>query len=151
MFLRRDAPLKFHTKYLIHTLKDMILYNVEILRALRFKSSYSLLKRPPVWPKWHLIHWGWGKMDAISQTTSTNAFSWMKIYEFRVRFHWILFLMFKLAIFQPVIPALVQIMAWYRSGDKPLSAPMIISLPMHICVTWPQWDRPNPILISIFF
>ena len=32
-------PLKFHTKYLTHTLKDMILYNMEILRALRFKSS----------------------------------------------------------------------------------------------------------------
>ena len=36
-------------------------------------------------------------------------------------------------------PALVQIMAWRRSGDKPLSEPMVISLPTHICVTWPQW------------
>ena len=36
-------------------------------------------------------------------------------------------------------PALVQIMAWCRSGDKPLSEPMMISLPMHICVTRPQW------------
>ena len=37
------------------------------------------------------------------------------------------------------IPALVQIMAWRRSGDKPLSEPMIVSLPTHICVTRPQW------------
>ena len=37
------------------------------------------------------------------------------------------------------IPALVQIMAWRRSGDKPLSAPMMVSLPMHICITRPQW------------
>ena len=37
------------------------------------------------------------------------------------------------------IPALVQIMAWCRPGDKPLSEPMIISLPTHICVTRPQW------------
>ena len=37
------------------------------------------------------------------------------------------------------IPALVQIMAWHRPGDKPLSGPMIGRLPMHICVTWPQW------------
>ena len=37
------------------------------------------------------------------------------------------------------IRALVQIMAWRRSGDKPLSEPMMISLPTHICVTWPQW------------
>ena len=36
-------------------------------------------------------------------------------------------------------PALVQIMAWRRSGDKPLSEPMMISLPTHICVTRPQW------------
>ena len=39
------------------------------------------------------------------------------------------------------IPALVQIMAWRRSGDKPLSDPMIVSLPTHICVTRPQWDN----------
>ena len=37
------------------------------------------------------------------------------------------------------IPALVQIMAWHRPGDKPLSEPMIVSLPTHICVTRPQW------------
>ena len=39
------------------------------------------------------------------------------------------------------IPALVQIMAWRRSGDKPLSEPMMVSLPMHICVTLPQWVK----------
>ena len=37
------------------------------------------------------------------------------------------------------IPALVQIMTWRRSGDKPLSEPMIVSLSTHICVTRPQW------------
>ena len=31
--------------------------------------------------------------------------------------------------------ALVQIMALRRSGDKPLSEPMMVSLPTHICVT----------------
>ena len=35
-------------------------------------------------------------------------------------------------------PALVQIMAWRRSGDKPLFEPMTVSLLMHICVTRPQ-------------
>ena len=35
--------------------------------------------------------------------------------------------------------ALVQIMVWRRSGDKPLSEPMMVSLPTHICVTRPQW------------
>ena len=37
------------------------------------------------------------------------------------------------------IPALVQIMAWRRSGYKPLSEPMMVSLLMQICVTQPQW------------
>ena len=37
------------------------------------------------------------------------------------------------------IPALVQIMAWRRLGDKPLSEPMMVSLLTHICVTRPQW------------
>ena len=41
------------------------------------------------------------------------------------------------------IPALVQIMAWRRPGDKPLSEPMMISLPTHICVTRPQWIKWN--------
>ena len=36
-------------------------------------------------------------------------------------------------------PALVQIMAWCRSGDKPLSEPMMVNLLTHICVTRPQW------------
>ena len=39
------------------------------------------------------------------------------------------------------IPALVQIMAWRRPGDKPLSEPMMVSLPTHICVARPQWVK----------
>ena len=41
------------------------------------------------------------------------------------------------------IPALVQIMAWRRPGDKPLSEPMMDSLSTHICVTRPQWVKQN--------
>ena len=37
------------------------------------------------------------------------------------------------------IPALVQIMAWRRPGDKPLSEPMMVSLLTHMGVTRPQW------------
>ena len=36
------------------------------------------------------------------------------------------------------IPALVQIMAWRRPGDKPLSEPMLASLLRHICIILPQ-------------
>ena len=37
------------------------------------------------------------------------------------------------------IPTLVQIMAWRRPGDQPLSEPM-----MHICITRPQWVKSSP-------
>ena len=39
------------------------------------------------------------------------------------------------------IPTLVQIMAWCRSGTKPLSELMMVSLLKHICSTWPQWVK----------
>ena len=40
-----------------------------------------------------------------------------------------------------IIPTLVQIMDWHEPGDKPLSEPMMVSLLMHICITWPQWVK----------
>ena len=39
-------------------------------------------------------------------------------------------------------PASVQIMAWRQSGDKPLSEPMMVNLPMHTCITLPHWVNP---------
>ena len=39
------------------------------------------------------------------------------------------------------MPWLVQIMAWRRTGDKPLSEPMMYSLLPHICVNQPQWFK----------
>ena len=39
------------------------------------------------------------------------------------------------------IPALDQIMAWRRPGDKPLSEPIMVRLATHICVTRPQWVK----------
>ena len=39
------------------------------------------------------------------------------------------------------IPSLVQIMAWRRPGDKPLSEPMMDNLPTHLCVTRPHWVK----------
>ena len=37
------------------------------------------------------------------------------------------------------ILSLVKKMAWCRSGNKPLSEPMVVSSLTHICVTRPQW------------
>ena len=83
-------------------------------------------------------HWGRERMAAISQTTFSNAFSWIKICEFRLKLP-----IKKFVPYGPInnIPALVQIMAWCRPGDKPLSEPMMVKLPTYICVTRPQWVK----------
>ena len=47
-----------------------------------------------------LTHWGRDKMATIFQTTFSNAFPWMKMYEFRSKFHWVLFPGVQLTIFQ---------------------------------------------------
>ena len=36
------------------------------------------------------------------------------------------------------VPSLVQIMAWRRSGDEPLSEPRMVNVLTHICVSLPQ-------------
>ena len=46
------------------------------------------------------------------------------------------------------IPAFVQIMAWRRPGDKPLSEPMIVRLLTHVCITRLQWVKLFYSLIS---
>ena len=43
------------------------------------------------------------------------------------------------------IPSLVQVMAWRRPGDKPLSEPMMVSLLKHICVARPQWVKDKTV------
>ena len=39
-------------------------------------------------------------------------------------------------------------MAWCQPGDKPLSEPMMVRLPTHICVTQPQWVNESLIHYS---
>ena len=76
------------------------------------------------------------EMDPIFQTTFSNGFSGIKMYEFRLQFHWSM---------GPIsnITALVLIMAWHRPGNKPLSEKIMVSLLMHICITRPQWVNPK--------
>ena len=82
----------------------------------------------------YLTHWSRKRMAAISQTTFSNAFSWMEI-PIKISLEFI--------PTGPInnIPALVQTMAWHRRGDKPLFEPMMVRLPTHICVTRPQWVK----------
>ena len=48
-------------------------------------------------------------------------------------------------------PALVQIMAWRRPGDKPLSKTMMISLLTHICVTLSRCVYNNQAVTVTYF
>ena len=82
-----------------------------------------------------LTHWGRNDIGAILQTTFSNAF-------YQIKMCWFLWkISLKFIPKGPInnIPALVQIMAWRRPGDKPLLEPMMDILLNHICVTWPQW------------
>ena len=74
----------------------------------------------------HLTHWGQNKMAVIFQTAFSNAFSWIRRYEFRLRCHWSLFLRVQLTIIQH----------WFRRW---LGADQIVRLPTHIRITRPQW------------
>ena len=76
------------------------------------------------------------KIATISQVTFSNVISWKKIFEFQLKYHWS-----KSVPKGPTnnIPALVQMLAWRRPGDKPLSEPVVVSLLTHVCVTWPEW------------
>ena len=84
---------------------------------------------------WSLTHWGRDKMDATSQTTFSSAFFLNENVWFPIK------ISLKFVPKDPInnIPSLIQIMAWRRPGDKPLSEPMMVSLPTHICVARPQW------------
>ena len=66
-------------------------------------------------------------MDAILQMTLWHAFSWMKVFEFWLKFHWRL----SLRVLLNNIPGLVQIMAWSRPGNKPLSEQIMVILLTH--------------------
>ena len=75
----------------VSRLSELLIMNTKIISYL-FLNKLLLMS--------HLTHWGRYKMDAISQTTLSNAFSWMKILEFRLKFHWNLFPRFQLIISQ---------------------------------------------------
>ena len=81
-------------------------------------------------------HWGRDKMAAIFQTAFSNTFPWKwKCMNFEISL--------KFVPKGPInnIPAMVETMAWRRSGDKPLSEPMMVSLLAHKCFTRSQWVK----------
>ena len=92
-----------------------------------------------------LTHWGRDKMADIFQTTFSHAFSWMKNVWIFIK------ISMKFVPKGPIdkIPSLVQIMAWRRPGDKPLSETMMVSLLMHICGTRPHWFKVYQVVCQI--
>ena len=87
-------------------------------------------------------HWGRNKIAAISQRHFQIFFPEWKMYRFRQKFH---------VPNGPInnIPSLFQIMVWRRTGNKPLSEPMMVGLLTHICVTRPQWVINKSSLIPV--
>ena len=68
-----------------------------------------------------LTHLALDKITAISQTIFSDAFSWMTLFCILIK------ISMKFILTCPIRnnPALVQIMAWCRKDDKPLSEPML--------------------------
>ena len=83
----------------------------------------------------NLTHWGQVKMADIFQTIFSNGFSPNENCCILIP------ISLKYVFKGPVNndAALVQIMAWRWTGDKPLSEPMMVRLPTYICVFRPQW------------
>ena len=81
------------------------------------------------------VHWGRDKIDTKRQFSNAfpNALISLKIS-----------LQFVPKDRLKNIPALVQIMAWCRPGDKPLSEPMLGRSLTHTCVTGRQWVKEYP-------
>ena len=69
------------------------------LFSLMLCSAFSIWICHVAFPS-SLTHWGRDKMAVISKTTFSNAFSWMKMFEFRLKFLWSLFPRVQLTIFQ---------------------------------------------------
>ena len=70
-----------------------------------------------------LTHWGRDKMATILQTSTafTNAFPWIEMLEFLFE------ISLKCFTKGPTVnkPALVQVMAWHQTHNKPLSEPIV--------------------------
>ena len=128
-----------------HYIDACILYFI-----LRRSSSYTVqalwrhgISNPDQYYfRWWLIAWQHHTINTLRPRQNGHHFptfsiasSWKKMYEFSIK------ISLKFVLKGPInkMSALVQIMAWRRPGDKPLSEQMMVSLLMHICVTQPQW------------
>ena len=87
------SQISFVIWYFLQLGQTIQKYSVKLGQNMK-KTNISFI------PVWFLTHWGRDKMDAISQTTFSSAFYWMKMYELWLKIHWSLFLRVQLTIFQ---------------------------------------------------
>ena len=85
----------------------------------------------------YITHWCRYKIAAFSQTTFSN--------DLFLHTNLLLSLTFVPKVRINNIPTLIQIMAWRRPGDKPLSEPIMLSSLTHVCVTRPYWVKTFPV------
>ena len=85
--------------FLVHR-TIFLLYVVLYLGSVLITSIIATAMCSTIFSIHYLTHWGRDKMHAITQATFSDAFSWIQIHEFRLRYHWSLFLRFELTIFQ---------------------------------------------------
>ena len=62
----------------INSTRIILIWMIKCCKGLHQKSAQ------------YLAHWGRPEIGSILQTTFSGTFAWMKIYEFRLAFHWIL-------------------------------------------------------------
>ena len=137
------APRSFE----IHWVKQYLV-NFIALVGIANTTVYKTSQFPQVSGAWQtvltfntaskLTHWGRDKMAAISQTTFSNAFSWMKMFELSLIFHWRLLTRVQLTIYQ-------HWFGLWLGAEKATSHYLnqrCLSLLTHICVTRPQWVKP---------
>ena len=121
------------TRFVHHALciSKQLFRLMRVIRSFNFRLSPRLTLLPSSW--WHLprcciqkirlsqivywnltlTHWGRNEIDAISQTTFSNAFSWMKMNDIRLGFHWSLFIN---GLDKGLVPPRRQAIIWTNSG-----------------------------------
>ena len=97
--LPSSCVLFCHSNTTIENIKTGCYHSKSCGTSVVVNSFISRAKNTTWWPS-QLTHRDRDKMDAISQTTFSSAFSLMKMFEFRLKCYWNMFLRVQLTIFQ---------------------------------------------------
>ena len=77
----------FNCSNLVQCLRDLLCKLIGIMHT----KMFAMYLQIGVLMCCLLTHWGRDNVAAIFQTTFSNTFFWMKMHEFRLKFHWNLF------------------------------------------------------------